>query len=196
MFIFAGLCLLIGIIPGPVIDALAPVVNMLVAERMPVQAADPWLSIVPIAESRSSYNGLLVFVFITVSTLAAIEIIHRFASRAVRRGPAWDCGFPDPSPATQYTAGSFAQPIRRVFGVLFDARERCRRCRRPARPRPARLTIRLRDLVWEMLYAPIAAAIWFATEKLNHLQFLTIRKYLSLVFVALVALLLGVSLWP
>jgi hypothetical protein len=195
MFILAGLCLLIGIIPGPVIDALAPAVKALVAERMPVQSADPWLSIVPIAESRSSYNGLLVFVFIAMSTLAAVEIIHRFASRAVRRGPAWDCGFPDPSPATQYTAGGFAQPIRRVFGLLFDARERVE-MPAPGDIRAARLTVRLRDLAWEMLYAPLAAAIWFATEKLNHLQFLTIRKYLSLVFVALVALLLRVSLWP
>jgi hydrogenase-4 component B len=195
MFIFAGLCLLIGIIPGPIIDTLAPVVNALVAEHMPMQSADPWLSIIPIAESRSSYNGLLVFVFITISTLAAIEIIHRFASRAVRRGPAWDCGFPDPSPATQYTAGGFAQPIRRVFSALFDAREDV------VMPAPgdigaARLTIRLRDLAWEMLYAPVPTAIWFATEKLNHLQFLSIRQYLSLVFVALVALLLGVSIWP
>ncbi len=40
MFILAGLCLLIGIIPAPIIDALAPVVNALVAERMPVQSAD------------------------------------------------------------------------------------------------------------------------------------------------------------
>jgi hydrogenase-4 component B len=194
MFLLASLCLLIGIIPAPVIDALAPAVKALVAERMPVQSAVPWLSIVPIAESRSSYNGLLVFVFITISTLAAIEIIHRFASRALRRGPAWDCGFPDPSPATQYTAGGFAQPIRRVFGPLFDAREQV------AMPAPgdtgaARLTIRLRDLAWETFYAPIPTAIWFATEKLNHLQFLSIRNYLSLVFVALVALLLGVSVW-
>jgi formate hydrogenlyase subunit 3/multisubunit Na+/H+ antiporter MnhD subunit len=195
MFVFAGLCLLIGIIPAPIIDALAPVVNTLVAERMPVQSANPWLSIVPIAESRSSYDGLLVFIFITISTLAAIEVIHRFASRAVRRGPAWDCGFPDQSPATQYTAGGFAQPIRRVFSSLFDAREDV------AMPAPgdtaaARLTIRLRDLTWEMLYAPVSGAIWFATDKLNYLQFLTIRKYLSLVFVALIALLLGVSIWP
>ncbi len=195
MFIFAGLCLLIGIVPAPVIDALAPVVNSLVAERMPVQSAEPWLSIVPIAESRSSYNGLLVFLFITLSTLTAIEIIHRFASHAVRRGPAWDCGFPDPSPATQYTAGGFAQPIRRVFSVLFDAREDV------AMPAPgdtgaARLTVKLRDLIWEMLYARLGDAVWFATEKLNHLQFLTIRKYLSLVFALLVALLLGVSVWP
>ena len=38
---------------------------------------------------------------------------------ALRRGPAWDCGFPDPSPATQYTADSFAQPFRRVFGDVY-----------------------------------------------------------------------------
>ncbi len=195
MFIFASLCLVIGIIPGPVIDALAPVVSGLVAERMPVQTAEPWLSIVPIAESRSSYNGFLVFAFIAMSTLATAEIIHRFASRAVRRAPAWDCGFPDPNPATQYTAGSFAQPIRRVFGeVVFLAREQVE-MPAPGETGPARLTVTLRDLVWETLYAPLATAIWFGTEKLNHLQFLTIRKYLSLVFAALVALLLGVSLW-
>ena len=189
MFIFTGLCLILGIFPGPIIDTLAPVVSALVGERMPVQAADPWLSIVPIAESRSSYNGLLVFVFITMSTLAIIEIIHRFASRAVRRGPAWDCGFPDPSPATQYTADGFAQPIRRVFGeVVFLARDRVE-MPPPGDLRAARLTVTLRDLVWDVIYAPIATAIWFGTEKLNHLQFLTIRKYLSLVFALLVILL-------
>ena len=195
MFVFAGLCLLIGIIPAPVIDALAPVVNALVGQRMPVQSAEPWLSIVPIAESRSSYNGLLVFLFITISTLVAIEIIHRFASRAVRRGPAWDCGFPDRSPATQYTAGGFAQPIRRVFSSLFDAREDVE-MPAPGDTAAARLTIRLRDLAWEMLYVPVSRAVWFATDNLNHLQFLSIRNYLSLVFVALIALLLGVSVWP
>jgi len=58
---------------------------------MPMQSTDPWLSIVPIAESRSSYNGLLVFLFITISTLAAIEIITalpRARCAAVRPGTA------------------------------------------------------------------------------------------------------------
>ncbi len=194
MFIFASLCLLIGVVPGPVIDALAPAVSALVAERMPVQAADPWLSIVPIAESRSSYNGLLVFVFIAVAALATAEIIHRFASRAVRRAPAWDCGFPDPSPATQYTAGSFAQPIRRVFGeVVFLAREQVE-MPAPGETGAARLTVTLHDPVWDTLYAPLATLIWFGTEKLNHLQFLTIRKYLSMVFALLTALLIFLML--
>jgi formate hydrogenlyase subunit 3/multisubunit Na+/H+ antiporter MnhD subunit len=193
---FALLCLLSGILPGLAIDGLAPVTQALVGAHMPTQAALPWLSIVPIAESRSSYNGLLVFVFIGLSTLLTIEVIHRFASRQVRRGPAWDCGFFDPSPATQYTADSFAQPIRRVFGsVVFRATESLD-MPPPGDARPSRLIVIVRDLVWEGLYAPIAGIVAALAEWLNRLQFLTIRQYLSLVFVALVALLLVVSIWP
>jgi NADH:ubiquinone oxidoreductase subunit 5 (subunit L)/multisubunit Na+/H+ antiporter MnhA subunit len=195
MFAFALLCLIAGILPGLFIDGLAPVTQALVGARMPAQTALPWLSIVPIAESRSSYNGLLVFAFIALSTLLTVEIIHRFASRAVRRGPAWDCGFPDPSPATQYTADSFAQPIRRVFGsVVFRASERVD-MPAPGDARPAHLSVIVRDLVWEAFYAPIASLVTGSAERLNRLQFLTIRQYLSLVFVALVSLLLVVSIW-
>ena len=161
------LCLLLGIIPGIAIDAIAPVTQRLVGQSMPPQAGIDWLSIVPIAESRSSYSGLLVFVFITLSTPLVIEIIHRFASRAVRRGPTWDCGYPDPSPVTQYTADSFSQLIRRVFGpVVFQARERVD-MPLPGDARPARLTVTLRDLPWDAIYVPIAEVIWFAAEKLN-----------------------------
>jgi formate hydrogenlyase subunit 3/multisubunit Na+/H+ antiporter MnhD subunit len=195
MFAFAALCLLAGVLPGLFIDALAPVVQALAGARMPQQSGLAWLSIVPVAESRSSYNGLLVFLFIAVSTLLTIEVIHRFASRSVRRGPAWDCGFPDASPATQYTADSFAQPIRRVFGtVAFRARERVE-MPPPGDARPARLVVTLRDLLWDGLYAPIAQGVAVAGDRLNHLQFLTIRQYLSLVFAALVGLLLVVSIW-
>jgi hydrogenase-4 component B len=189
MYTLAALCLIAGILPGFVIDVLAPVVQNLVGGHMPTQRAMPWLSIVPVAESRSSYNGLLLFAFIAISTLIAVESIHRFASRAVRRGPAWDCGFPDPSPATQYTADSFAQPIRRVFGeVVFLARERVD-MPLPGDTRPARLTVTLRDPAWDAIYAPIGSTIWFVADKLSHLQFLTIRQFLSLVFAALVGLL-------
>jgi formate hydrogenlyase subunit 3/multisubunit Na+/H+ antiporter MnhD subunit len=195
MFAFAALCLVTGILPGLFIDALGPVVRSLTGASMPQQSTLAWLSIVPIAESRSSYNGLLIFVFITIATLLTIEAVHRYASRAVRRGPAWDCGFSDASPATQYTASSFAQPIRRVFGAtVFQAREHVE-MPPPGDARPARLLVTLRDLVWEGLYDSIARGVTAAAERLNHLQFLTIRQYLSLVFVALVGLLLVVSAW-
>ncbi len=42
---------------------------------------------------------------------------------AVRPCDAWDCGFAPPNPRMQYTATAFAQPIRRVFGLLFRIEE-------------------------------------------------------------------------
>ena len=196
MFFLAALCLVAGIVPGLFIDALAPVVKGLLGDRMPAQTGVEWLSIVPIAEGRSSYNGLLVFLFMAISGGLAAFAIHRLASDRLRRGPAWDCGYPDPSPATQYTASSFAQPIRRVFGsVVFHAREQVD-MPAPGDRRPAQLTVSLSDPVWDTLYAPIAGGISFAADRLNHLQFLTIRQFLSLVFAALVILLLVLALWP
>jgi formate hydrogenlyase subunit 3/multisubunit Na+/H+ antiporter MnhD subunit len=196
MFALAALCVLAGILPGVVIDGLAPAVQSLVADHMPSQVSVPWLSIVPIAESRSSYNGLLVFLFIAFSGMITAFAAHRLGSHALRRSDPWDCGFPDPSPATQYSAGSFAQPIRRVFGTLvFRAREEVD-MPPPGDMRPARFEAVLRDLVWDMFYAPIAGGIGVAATRMNALQFLTIRRYLALVFVTLVSLLLVLALWP
>jgi hydrogenase-4 component B len=196
MFCFATICLVVGILPGVFMDALAPVTDVLVGSRMPMQRGVEWLSIVPIADSRSSYNGLLVFAFTLLSGSLAAFAIHRLASDKLRRAPAWDCGYPDANPATQYTADSFAQPIRRVFGsVVFRAREHGD-MPAPGEMRPARLTVDVRDLIWDTLYAPVATAVTKASERLNHLQFLTIRQYLSLVFGALVVLLLVLAIWP
>jgi len=179
-----------------VIAAPAPIVEGLVHARMPEQLGIPWLSTIPIAESRSSYNGLLVFVFVTASASLAAFAIHRLASHAVRRAPAWDCGFPNAGLATQYTADSFSEPVRRVFGsYVFRAREEVD-MPPPGDLRPAKFVVETHDLAWEFIYRPLAAAVNGAADRLNRLQFLTIRQYLSLVFFALVSLLLVLALWP
>ena len=195
MFILAGLCLAAGVLPGFVIDALAPAVQATAGARMPLQASQAWLTIVPIAEARSSYNGLLVLAFIVASAGLCALAIHRFASHATRRAPAWDCGAPDPSPATQYTAGSFAQPILRVFGTLVFAARESVDMPPPGELRAARYAAVVHDPIWEALYAPIAGAVGYVAERLNKLQFLTIRLYLSLVFFALIGLLLVLAIW-
>jgi formate hydrogenlyase subunit 3/multisubunit Na+/H+ antiporter MnhD subunit len=195
MLLFAALCLVAGILPGFVIDSLAPVTQMLAGVRLAPQATQPWLRIVPIDVHRSAYNGVLVFAMISIAAAATAFVVRRFASHALRRSPAWDCGFPDPSPATQYTAGSFAQPIRRVFGsVVFRASEHV------VMPKPgdnavARLRVDLHDTIWEALYIPVMRSVNGAADRLNKLQFLTIRKYLTIVFVALVLLLIIVGVW-
>jgi hydrogenase-4 component B len=195
MFGFAGLCVAAGILPGFVIDGLSPVTQALIGYHMPVQATQAFFSIIPTAQGHNSYSGLLIFIFVGISASLAAFFIHNFASRKFRRSPAWDCGFPDPSPATQYTAGSFAQPIRRVFGTMvFRAREQVE-MPRPGDMQPARFSVTLRDLAWDIFYAPIAKSVSFAATRMNHLQFLTIRRYLGLVFFALIFLLLVLALW-
>src|SRR6266853_1031380 len=195
MLILALLCLLVGILPGFVMDSLGAVTQMAVGARLAPQSAEGWLRIVPIDLHRSAYSGLFVFVMIVLAAATTAFAVRRFASHALRRSPPWDCGFPDASPATQYTAGSFAQPIRRVFGsVVFRAREQV------AMPKPgdtavARLRVELRDTVWDALYAPVIRLVEATAERRNRMQFLTIRNYLTLVFAALVALLIIVGTW-
>jgi hydrogenase-4 component B len=194
MTALASLCLLAGILPGIVIDAISPVTLAVLGDRLPAQTPMPWLSIVPMAESGSSYNGLLVLIFVTTSALLAVVVIHRFASQALRRAPAWGCGFSDPTPAAQYSGASFAQPLLRVFGMVFAARERVV-LPAPGDIRPARFTLELNDQIWDTLYAPIVGAVGFAADRLNRFQYLTIRQYLSLVFLALVSLLAVLAIW-
>jgi hydrogenase-4 component B len=192
---FAALCLLAGVLPGVLVDALAPVVQALLGARMPAQLAAPWLSLIPVAAARSSYNGLLIFVFIAAAAWLSILAVHRFASHAVRRAPAWDCGFPDMRPITQYTADSFAQPIRRVFGALAFAAHETVTIPSPGDTAPATITKHLRDPIWDALYAPVQTLVGRLAEVMNVLQFLTIRRYLGFVFIALVTLLLALALW-
>jgi len=190
MLALAVLCFLAGVVPGYVIDAIAPVTAAFVNGYLPLQASQSWLTIVPIDPSRSSYNGLFVFLFMAIAASLAAYVIHRAASRALRRAPPWDCGYPDSSPALQYSASGFAQPIRRVFGtLLFKARETVT-MPRPGDVGAAHFHVMVRDLIWETLYRPIEGYVTFVAERANRLQFLTIRQYLGLVFIALVSLLI------
>jgi hydrogenase-4 component B len=195
MFVLVTLCVLAGIFPGFVIDALAPITRALVGGTMPQQAFLPWLSIVPIAASRSSYNGLLILLFLAGSATMTAMIIHRFATRATRRSAIWDCGFPLAAPSTQYTSSSFAMPIRRVFGTsVFRVREYVD-MPPPGAMRAGHFQVRVFDPAWFGLYGPIARAVGRIGSFLNRMQFLTIRSYLTLVFCALILLLLVVAAW-
>ena len=194
---FAALCLLAGILPGFVIDALAPVAAC--AGRRSHAGADracrgsrscrsPRAAAPTTACSSSSSSP-------SSASLAAFAI-HRFASRALRRGAGLGLRLPrsEPGDAVHRRQLRPADPPR----VRHPRVPRPRAGRDAAARRPAAGALHGRSARPRLggLYAPLAGAVGFAAERLNHLQFLTIRRYLSLVFVALVALLLVLALWP
>lgn len=191
MGVLVALCIFGGLF-GPVIIALiAPVLEMLVGAALPGPQAGPTpLSLVAFTAERSTYDAAIIASFIAISAGLTTLIIHRVSNRHTRRAPAWDCGFPDPSAQTQYSAASFSQPLRRVFGtVAFSARETVA-MPPPGDTRPASFRVTSTDHVWQQLYVRPARWVVVAAQKLNWLQFLTIRRYLVLTFFALIALLL------
>jgi hydrogenase-4 component B len=62
--------------------------------------------------------------------------------------------------------------------------------------RSAHQSVSMHDLAWAFFYLPVVHAVEFLAQRLNRLQFLTIRQYLSVVFGALVSLLLFLASWP
>lgn len=191
----AVLCVGFGVFPAVVIDAIAPVARYALGDAIAPQLQTPWLSVVPIASTQSSYNPLLLFGFIAFSAISAAFVSRAIASRNFRRARAWGCGFEPTGPTTQYSGASFSQPIRNTLGrIALDAAESVD-MPAPGELRPARLSVRMRDLVWDALYSRIASLIDYSSERLNGLQFLTIRRYLSLVFATLILLLLGLAAW-
>lgn len=193
----AALCLGLGVLPMALVLPLNHVVAAVVRAPLPaanVAGLGGWLWLTPIEAGQSSYSGLVVLVAVIIVTIAGAAGVHRLASDRVRRAPPWDCGFPDPRPAAQYTASSFTQPLRRVFGtVIFRAAERAD-MPEPGEMHPARFEIRLVDPVWVGLYAPVLALVSWVADRANTLQYLTIRRYLSLMFAALIILLSAVAL--
>jgi formate hydrogenlyase subunit 3/multisubunit Na+/H+ antiporter MnhD subunit len=199
MALLAGLCVALGLVPQGAVMMLSHVVGDLIgapngsAPATETGGLAGWVFLSPQGEGRSSYSGLIVFAVIAVVTSLVVLAVHKFASSRVRRGPAWDGGYPDASPATQYTASSFAQPIRRVFGtLLFRARESVD-MPEPGQLRAARFRLTMVDPAWLAFYAPVERAVTWIADKLNALQFLTIRRYLVLMFATLIVLLTAVA---
>ena len=193
MSILATLCIIIGVLPSGVLQLLRPVVTGLLSDAAaPLQNSD-WLILRPNEASGSSYSGLIILGAVAAMTIVVVFVIHQFASNRMRRSAIWDCGFPNTQTDTQYTASSFSQPIRRIFGsVVFSANETVV-MPDPAELRAARFSVYLRDHIWNTLYMPVARRVMAWAEKFNRLQSLTIRHYLSLMFTVLVLFLVIVA---
>jgi hydrogenase-4 component B len=196
MMMLAALCVAGGLFGALVIAALAPVTEQLVGARLPGLGTGPTpLSLIAFDLARSTYDAPTIAVFVAFSATATALLVHWVSNRRTRRAPAWDCGFPDPSPMTQYSASSFSQPLRRVYGTTaFSASEEVD-MPTPGETRPARLTVVQVDHIWNALYE--LPAIWLiaVSRRANVLQFLTIRRYLVLMFGALIAFLILKAVW-
>lgn len=194
MIIPAALSVAIGVVPTLVISLLEPVTRAMVGEGLyDGGGRSGWLWVSPASAFGNSYSGFIMIAVIALMSVVAALVLHRYASARLRRAAAWDCGFGDAGPTAQYSAGSFSQPIRRIFlNQVFSARDTVV-MPPPGDTAPARFSLELRDPAWDWLFTPIEQLMGRIADRANLLQFMTIRQYLSLMFGALVLLLVVVA---
>ena len=196
MGMLAGLCLAGGLFGGAMARSLQPLLLMLTGAALPGSASGPTaLSLVAFNASRSSYDAPTILAFLLISGVLTTLLVHRLSSRRSKRSAAWDCGFPDASASNQYSASSFSQPLRRVYGSTAFGSTETIDMPAPGDHRPARLRVGFRDHAWDWLYLAPARFILASSLRLNQLQFLTIRSYLVLMFSALIVLLVIAAVW-
>src|SRR5690348_6172005 len=178
-------CVLLGLFPVTVIDAIDNINGLLLATTVGHAGQSSWLLLAPFATGRSSYSPLIVLLVIVAVVLVTIQLVHRVWHGRVRRSSAWDCGYPLQTPRMQDTAEGFGQPIRQVFEPFFRME---RHLPSPFDARP-RYEVRVSDHFWAWLYVPIARAADAVSRLAGRIQQGRIGVYLTISFATLLALL-------
>ena len=194
----AAITALIGLFPGIFLGLAAPALRALAYTDAPTRAAG--LIIAPQA-GASGYVAPAIALLLALVTGTLLSLLKHRTMPGHRVAPAWDGGFgaapiwlPFGDPLTQSSAASFAQPLRRILATsLLGARDQTD-MPGPADPRPAHFATTRRDPARAFLFTPIARLRAALSDRADRMQFLTIRRTLSVMVAALVVFLAAIAI--
>ena len=183
--LLAAGCLLFGLVPALAIEPINRVAESLLGAGLSQISARGWLWLTPVSPETASYSAPLLALLLAVTAGGMFWYARGLRVRRIRRRDPWDCGFAAPTPRMQYTATAFAQPARRVFGVLFDIDERVE-VRGQAAPR---YQLAVNDRSWELFYVPVTRLVEASARRVVRMQSGNLRVYLGWTLVTLTVLL-------
>jgi hydrogenase-4 component B len=193
MLLAALTCLGLGVFPTVIIKWMDPIAEELVGGTIAASASGfGWMWLTPIAAERASYSAPIAFIGILSVVIITYLLLHARPG-ALHRAPLWDCGFEKVTSRMQYTATSFAMPLRRIFGYLFNIKERVRQlppATHPAFPQRLYYHLRIRDRFWGWIYQPVVDASFWLSRRIGRMQHGHIQVYLIYSFVTIVVLLI------
>ena len=179
-------CLALGVFPSFVILHLDFVSEMLIHHSIGASALKTgWLFLTPIQAERASYGPLILMFIMVAGGLITMLTVKKFYHGRLRRGPAWDCGYPAQTARMQDSAEGFGQPIRKIFEWFMGV---IREVPTPFDLRP-HYHAETQDRLWDLFYMPIIRLNEMAGNQVGKLQHGRIHVYLLYSFVTLLALL-------
>ncbi len=192
----AVLCLLLGVLPTPLVRLLEGVSLQLTGAGLPETASRGWLWLAPVSPENASYAALLVMLAMGLAWLLSYEWLHPGHEHPERIAYPWDCGFGELNERMQYTASAFAMPFRRIFADTLIVDEKIEK--NIAGPEQLKVTgiryhLHVSDLLWRWFYEPVAKALHWAVRRVGKIQTGSIRVYLGYSFFTLIFLLWVIS---
>ena len=188
--LLAGLCLLLGLLPTFVIQALEPVTDLLLGHTLPSASAQGWLWLTPGTQSVASYSAPFIAIGLLLAWWATRAFTQHVSHAEPRRGPAWDCGFGGLTARMQYTSTAFSQPVRRILAPVWELRESVEGgSAHTLTHRPVSHDLEIGDRSWRLLYHPLGSLTTEAARRVARLQGGSIRVYITYSFITLLVLL-------
>ncbi len=193
--ILAGLCFLIGIFPGVMIDLINIVSLQIIHQPLPNEAATNWFWLAPVAAEQASYAAPLVLLGVLIAGGISYWYLRRDPAVAFRRSDTWDCGFGGLTPHMQYNSTSFTMPFKRIFDKawLIDEKIDTTTGKIPLQVTDIHYQLHIQDHSWPKIYHPIEKLVYFLARVVGRIQTGNIRIYLGYSFVTLIFLLWMVS---
>lgn len=189
-------CVLIGILPTPIINDFDGLTQQLIGSELPNISVLGWFWLTPVSPETASYAPSLVLIGTLAVGWLCYYLLYRRTGLEPRRAAPWDCGFGGLTARMQYTSGAFSMPIRRIFQPVYDIHETLEEQKEgPARTRvrALRYQFQIPDPAWEILYEPTGHAVLRLARWAGRLQTGNIRTYLAYSFFTLIFLLWVIS---
>jgi len=191
MAIPAALCLLLGILPTvfiPLIDAVPQL--LMHASLTDSVHAHGWLWLTPVSKERASYSAPIALLGMLVLGGLIYWLLHP-KGQVARRTHFWSCGSPHVNARMQYTATSFAQPLRQIFSGIYQPIEHSN-IERPDHKlltRSIRYEVHAQDMSWRFIYRPLLALAERVGEWVARQHQRGVHAYLAYMFVTVLVLL-------
>jgi hydrogenase-4 component B len=211
MAILAVACVALGLLPLVVLRALRPLTLSLVGAA-PAGSSDGLAGIlgavtVPGMAARTAWHPLALTLALAGIAILAIVLVRGLGrARSTSRVPSpagrgtltfpqrvsetWNCGVAL-TPRMQYSAMSFAQPIRRMFSAIVwpDRTQEVRYTHAPYFVEAISYNVSLKPLFRRLLYEPVQRAMLRVVSVVRLVQNGSVHAYLTYVFIALLIVL-------
>jgi formate hydrogenlyase subunit 3/multisubunit Na+/H+ antiporter MnhD subunit len=179
MIILATSCILLGIFPTIVMPKIVSTVEFIFPQTI---SAD-------LGKVLFSLNQISVIFIVLIATTAMFWLIRKLAFRKkeLNETVTWDCGYAHPKASMQYTACSFAEPIKTFFKGLLRPEVKMDTLS-GVFPGKSNFEEHVYDYAEKNIFNPLFQGIGSAIKFIRMQKKSTVQSYLVLIFITLIAL--------